>query len=238
MLWRRVLSISISYIILYCLLTNFYIGAPIFPLQLKCKLCWSELTLESQHTPVTRAVFHQISTDWQHTKYRIPKYIKYCKQQKKKEIKHQTYWWIIDNNKLMIMNEHGMFHSKLKYGTIIIEFSIRSFSSNSDFTFFSSMLFFPQLNHFWIWGLTRFMKLRSSLSFFPSDIYKLSFSKWSVNVSNFPDDLFPEGWETFGKSFFKSSRLEKEVRKMFLLYFPHGIHKFDFPIWIQGGNLL
>ena len=60
MLWRRVLSISISYIILYCLLTNFYIGAPIFPLQLKCKLCWSELTLESQHTPVTRAVFHQI----------------------------------------------------------------------------------------------------------------------------------------------------------------------------------
>ena len=75
-----------------------YWSSPIFPLQLKCKLCWSELTLESQHTPVTRAVFHQISTDWQHTKYRIPKYIKYCKQQKKKEIKHQTYWWIIDKS--------------------------------------------------------------------------------------------------------------------------------------------
>ena len=94
-----------SYIILYCLLTNFYIGAPIFPLQLKCKLCWSELTLESQHTPVTRAVFHQI---WRIDNIQKQKHsskimnlissFNFCSRPIKSNVSHQQLFFIIASN--------------------------------------------------------------------------------------------------------------------------------------------
>ena len=197
MLWRRVLSISISYIILYCLLTNFYIGAPIFPLQLKCKLCWSELTLESQHTPVTRAVFHQI--------------------------------WRIDN---IQKQKHS---TKMMNLISSFNFCSRPIKSNIGNVSHLQLFFFIALN----WNKSMFTWVRSfqpveihkekkyayrstitvfeshspKYLFFLSDIYKLSFSKWSVNVSNFPDDLSPEGWETFRKSFFKSFHLGLKRKK-------------------------
>ena len=191
MLWRRVLSIFISYIILYCLLTNFYIGAPIFPLQLKCKLCWSELTLESQHTPVTRAVFHQI--------------------------------WRIDN---IQKQKHS---SKIMNLISSLNFCSRPIKSNIGAVSHQQLFFIIALN----WNKSMFTWVRSfqpvklqkkstitafeshspKYLFLLSDIYKLSFSKWSVNVSNFPDDLSPEGWETFRKSFFKSFHLGLKRKK-------------------------
>ena len=221
MLWRRVLSIS--YIIFYCLLTNFYIGAPIFPLQLKCKLCWSELTLESQYTPVTRAVFHQI---WRIDNIQKQKHSSkkmnlissfiFCSKPIKSNIgtvSHQQLFLIIalNWNKSMFTWARSFQPVKIQEKRIM----------PADPQLQPLKVILPNISFYF---------LTSTNCLFPNDqwmsatfqmIYLLKDEKLLGNRSS---NHFIWDWKG------------KRGKKDFALYFPHGIHKFDFPIWIQSGE--